>query len=128
MNLAVNIAPLAAGQVRAATSIRWAALGEAAVVVALLAGIEAEQPSKLIRNFPASLRECQPWQRDLATGGIDDLAAIMETGLAALLAVNARGTNCRAAASALWQEYIAARAALLVLLPPAGALGPLRSA
>ena len=97
-------------------------------MVALLAGVEAERPSKLIRNFPALLRDCPPWQRDLATGWIDDLAAIMEAGLAALLAVNARGTDCRVAAQALWQEYITARTALLELLPPAGTLGPLRSA
>lgn len=120
--------PLALGQVRAATSIRWAALGEAGVVVALLAGIEAEMPNKTIRNFPALLRDCQPWQCEMATGWIDDLAAIMENGLAALLAVNARGTDCRAAALALWSEYTSARAALLSLLPPAGALGPMRSA
>lgn len=98
------------------------------MVVALLAGIEAERQSRLTRDFPALLRDCQPWQRDLATRSIDDLAAIMETGLAALLAINARGTDCRAAAQALWQEYTASRSAMLALLPPIGVLGPLRSA
>jgi len=128
MNANSNTAQLAAGQLSAATSIRWAALGEAGAVVAMLAGIEAERPNRLIRNFPGLLRECPAWQRDLATGWIDDLNAIMEVGLAALLAVNARGTDCRAAAVSLWQEYLAARGALLALLPPSGALGPVRSA
>jgi len=128
MNAAFNIPAPAAGQIRSATSIRWAALCEAGVVVALLAGIEAERQSRLTRDFPALLRDCQPWQRDLATRSIDDLAAIMETGLAALLAINARGTDCRAAAQALWQEYTASRSAMLALLPPIGVLGPLRSA
>ena len=59
---------------------------------------------------------------------IDDLTAIMEVGLAVLLAVNARGTDCRAAAMALWEEYITARGVLLALSPPAGALGPIRNA
>jgi hypothetical protein len=127
-SMAANAQPLGLGQVRAATSIRWAALGEAGVVVAMLAGIEAEMPNKTMRNFPALLRDCQPWQCELATGWIEDLAAIMESGLAALLAVNARGTDCRAAALALWNEFTAARAALLSLLPPAGALGPVRTA
>ena len=119
---------LPAGQISAATSIRWAALGEAGVAVAMLAGIEAEPPNKLIRNLPGLLRDSKVWQRDLAIGAIDDLAAIMEAGLSALLAVNARGTDCRAAAFALWKEFTAARSALLVLLPPSGALGPMRSA
>jgi hypothetical protein len=118
---------LASGQIGAASSIRWAALVEAAGVVAMLAGIE-ERPNRVIRNFPALLRDSPQWQRELAAAGIDDLAAIMETGLAALLAVNARGTDCRASALALWEDYVAARGALLALLPPSGELGPMRSA
>jgi hypothetical protein len=45
----------------------------------------------------------------------------MEPGLAALLAVNARGADPRPAAEALWREFLAARAAVLALLPPAAA-------
>lgn len=58
------------------------------------------------------------WRRQSAEQGIDDLAAIMEPGLAALLAVNARGVNPAVAAMALWQEFHAARATLLALAPP----------
>ncbi len=128
MNGIVKNSQLAAGQVSAATSIRWSALGEAGVVVAMLAGIEAERPNKFIRNFPGLLRDCPGWERELAVSWIDDLTAIMEVGLAALLAVNARGTDCRAAAIALWDEFTTARSALLALTPTAGALGPMRSA
>ena len=39
-------------------------------------------------------------------------------GLAALLAVHARGINPATAALALWQEFCAARAALLPAPPP----------
>jgi hypothetical protein len=48
----------------------------------------------------------------------------MEPGLAALLAVSARGGNPAAAALALWQEFDAARAALLLLAPPPGEASP----
>ncbi len=109
-------------------SLRWAALAESGVVVCALAGIEPEFPNKHSRNFPVLLRDCDGWRREVANGGIDDLAGIMEAGIGALLAISARGQDCRAAALALWQEFIGARAALLELLPPGGELGPLRSA
>lgn len=110
------------------TSMRWAALGEAGQVVAMLAGLEAERPSKEVRNFPALIRDTEKWRRDLVDHGCADLAAVMEPGIAALLAVNARGANCKPAALALWREFVTARTALLALLPPAGEHGPRRSA
>lgn len=110
------------------TSMRWAALGEAGQVVAMLAGLEAERPSKEVRNFPALIRDAEPWRRELVDKGCADLAAVMEPGIAALLAVNARGADCRPAALALWREFATARSALLELLPPSGDLGPRRSA
>lgn len=110
------------------TSMRWAALGEAGQVVAMLAGLEAERPSKEIRNFPALVRDAEKWRRDLVDNGCADLAAVMEPGIAALLAVNARGADCKLAALALWREFVAARSAMLQLLPPSGDLGPRRSA
>lgn len=110
------------------TGLRWAALAEAGTAVAALAGIEPENPDRRVRNFPALLRECHGWRRDAAVSGIEDLSAIVEAGLAALLAINARGGDCRAAAQALWQEFSSARAALVNLLPPATELGPMRSA
>jgi hypothetical protein len=111
-----------------ATSMRWAALGDAASVVAALAGLEPERTSAEVRNFPALIRDAEAWRRERAENGVTDLAAIMEPGIAALLAVNARGADPRPAAMALWREFIAARAAILSLLPPSGALGPRRSA
>ena len=111
-----------------ATSLRWAALADAGQVVAMLAGIEPERASREIRNFPALMRDSEPWRRELAERGTADLAAIMEPGIAALMAVNARGVDCKPAALALWREFTAARSALLSLLPTSGTLGPLRSA
>jgi hypothetical protein len=108
--------------------MKWAALQEAGRAILLLAGLEPEPPNASIRNFPALLREVDHRRREVAERGIDDLAAIMEPGLAALLAVSARGADAKAPAMALWREYCAARQALMALLPQPGALGPKRTA
>jgi len=101
-----------------AMSMKWSALHEAAAVVASLAGLAPEPMRPELRNFPALMRDAGGWRRTLTEQGIEDLAAIMEPGLAALLAVHARGANPAAAALALWQEFQAARAGLLTLTPP----------
>ena len=110
------------------TGKRWGAVQEAAKIVALLAGVTDQTPDSNARNFAALVRDCDPWRREVAERSVADLAAIMEPGLATLLAVNARGNDCRAVALALWSEYTQARAALLALLPPTGAMGPRRAA
>lgn len=101
-----------------AMGMKWAALHDAAGVVAVLAGMAAEPMQPEVRNFPAIMRDVGGWRRNLAEQGIADLAAIMEPGLAALLAVQARGVSPSMAALALWQEFQAARAGLLMLVPP----------
>jgi len=112
-----------------AMGMRWAALHDAAGVVAQLAGMSPEPMKPDLRNFPAVMRDAGGWRKDLAEQGIADLAAIMEPGLAALLAVQARGVNPATAALALWQEFLAARNALLALVPPPeGTPAPLRFA
>ncbi len=111
-----------------AASRKWAALQDAAAVVATLACFEPERASAEVRNFPALIREAAKWRRDLAEQGIDDMTAMMQPGIAALLGVNARGADPRPAALALWREFVEARAALLALLPPSGTMGPPRSA
>ena len=111
-----------------ASSLKWAALQDAANVVAGLAGLELERTTPEIRNFPELIRDAATWRRELAERGIEDMAAMMEPGIAALLGVNARGADPRAAALALWREFTQARGAVLALLPPSGALGPRRSA
>jgi len=104
-----------------AMSMKWSALHDAVNVVGMLAGLAAEPTRPEIRNFPAMMRDTGGWRRDLAEQGIGDLSAVMEPGLVALLAVHARGTNPAVPALALWQEFHAARAALLALVPPQAA-------
>ena len=100
-----------------AASLRWEALVQASTVVAMLARIEPERPSPQIRNFPALIPRMEEWRRKAAENGIADLAAVMEPGIAALLALNARCADPQPAATALWQEYRAARDAIVALLP-----------
>jgi hypothetical protein len=115
------------GQAAASTmSMKWSALHEAAGVVASLAGLAAEAQRPTQRNFPALMRDIGGWRLELARQGIDDLSAIMEAGLAALLGLNARGAASFAPALALWQEFHAARAALLELVPAPDAAPPRR--
>jgi len=107
---------------------KWAALQGAANVVAGLAGLEPEQTVPEIRDFPSLIGVAEPWRRELAERGIEQMAAVMEPGIAALLGVNARGADPRAAALALWHEFEQARASVLALLPPGGASGPRHNA
>jgi len=111
-----------------ALSRKWTALQDAAEVVAALAGIEPERATPEIRNFPALMREAERWRRELAERGIEEMTAVLEPGIGALLGVNARGASPRPAALALWREFVHARTAVLALLPPSGAFGPRRSA
>ncbi len=109
-------------------SMRWSALHDAAAATAALAGVSLEPMSADARAFPVVIRDAGDWRRAHAEQGVDDLAAIMEPGLAALLAVHARGADASRPARALLEEFHAARDGLLGLMPPAGAMGPRRSA
>ncbi|GGC28123.1 hypothetical protein GCM10011371_14550 [Novosphingobium marinum] len=111
-----------------ALSMRWSALHDAAQAVAALADIEPERMTAQVRNFPAVMRDAGGWRREAAEQGIDDISAMLEPGLAALLAVHARGADTGAPAMALWKEFLAARDALIALAPPKGAHGMYRRA
>ncbi len=111
-----------------ALGMKWSALHDAAAVVAGLAGLAPETMTAEVRNFPAAMRDAGGWRRRLAEQGIEDLTAIMEPGLAALLAVRARGMDAAPPAQALWHEFRAARDGLLALIPPPPPPGQLRRA
>ena len=96
------------------TAVKWAALHDAARAVAALAGRAAADvaPSDFSTLFAAA----HGWRKALAETAVDDLAAVMEPGIAALLAVHARGVSAGAAAQALWREFVAARTAIIALV------------
>ena len=84
--------PLAAGMpagdsLPCAIGRKWAALDEAAAVVAGLAGVPLDRTG----DFAEALDATPPSRRELARQGIEDLAAMMEPGLSALLAVHGHG-------------------------------------
>ena len=105
-------------------AVKWSALNDAAGIVAQLAGLAPEQRTPDMHDLPALIGNSVDgpggWRKVLAEQGIDDLAAIMEPGIAALLAIHARGVSSEAAAQALWHEFLHARSALLALVFPAG--------
>ncbi|MFM6931622.1 MAG: hypothetical protein ACKOUT_05190 [Novosphingobium sp.] len=108
------------GQASASSmGMKWSALHDAAGIVATLAGLAPEAMTAELRNFPAVIRDAGGWQREAAEQGVEDVSAIMETGIAALLAVHARGIDAHTAALSLWHEFMTARAALLRLAPHA---------
>lgn len=106
-------APTAMGSI----AIKWAALHQAAQVVAAIAGTDDHNTGLEVRAFPAIIREVGGWQCRLAEQGIDDLTAIMEPGLCALLCALDRGADPHAAARSLWEEFITARDAVVALVP-----------
>ncbi len=106
----------------------WGAVHDAAEAVTMLACVEPEVPNAKIRAFAMLIRDLAAWQRELAGNNIEDMTAMMQPGLAALLATRARGQDASIPARALLREFYAARDAVLALLPEPGALGPRRSA
>lgn len=102
---------------------RWTAIHEASAAVAALAGRHSDAAVNEIHSFPVLIGDADEWRREEADKGISDIAAVMEAGLSALLAVNARGGDPRPAAEALWREFEDARNSVLALLPPAGKPG-----
>ncbi|MEJ5976872.1 hypothetical protein WG901_09520 [Novosphingobium sp. PS1R-30] len=97
---------------------KWIALHDAAAIVAALAGLAPEAPTAALTGFAAAIGQAPHWRRELAVQGIEDLAAIMEPGLSALIAVQAARGDAVAPAHALWLEFVAARDALLTLSLP----------
>jgi len=110
------------GSARDPAGEKWLALLDAGAAIATLAEIAPDPPigpqDEAVRRFPQALRAAGGWRRRMAENGIDDLAAIIEPGIAALLAVQARGADARPAARALWQEFEHARDTLLSLAFP----------
>ena len=70
-------------------------------------------------DLPRHLQGANEWSRRIAEQGIEDLTVIMETGISALIAVEAAGIDSRAAAQGLWDEYRIAVEALMRLVPEA---------
>lgn len=101
---------------------RWEAAHQAVEVVARLACRPSTALPAGIEDFPAAVQAAGGWRLTLAEQGIADLVAVMEAGLAGLLAIHHRGADPRVAAETLWVEFQAARSALVALAPPSATL------
>jgi len=95
---------------------QWEAVHEAAAAVGKLAQLGREELSPEIVQLPLRAAEKGGWQYETAARGIDDLAAVMQPGLRALLSLTAQGQDTTAAALTLWREFHTARAAILDLV------------
>ena len=100
------------------TGLKWTALHDAAAVVAALAGIPQQPLAVGLRDFAGAVANAPQFRRELAQQGVEDLTAIMQPGLAALIAVRSRGGDATVPAGALWQEFTASRDALLAMVRP----------
>lgn len=103
---------------------KWFALHDAAAAVGAVAGLATGPLHSDIRGFPAAIYAAGGWRQEWAEQDIDDLAAVLEAGLTAPLALQARGIKAGAPATMLWHEFIAGRDALMSLLPPSSNAAP----
>ncbi|WP_370190133.1 hypothetical protein [Qipengyuania sp.] len=94
---------------------QWEAVHEAADAIAALAQLAHEPPTADIAGLPGRSARIGGWTYEMTARGIDDLAAFMQPGLRALVALTAKGQDTTAAALTLWREFHTARAALLDL-------------
>ncbi|MFW2349636.1 hypothetical protein [Qipengyuania sp.] len=94
---------------------QWEAVHEAAGAIAALAQLAHEPPAPAIAALPQRAARIGGWTYEMTARGIDDLAAFMQPGLRALLALTAKGQDTTAAALTLWREFHTARTALLEL-------------
>ena len=96
---------------------QWAVLRNAVLAIGSLIPAAELQTMATPLDFPEELHSATGWRKVMIEQGLSDLIAMMEPGLTALLAVHAQGGNASTAAMTLWQEFAAARLALVALAP-----------
>ncbi|MBH1942990.1 hypothetical protein I5L01_01970 [Erythrobacter sp. YJ-T3-07] len=92
---------------------QWAAVEDAARVVALLAGQPAPDHDASARMLIARLTRADAGRVQASILALDELVATMRFGLDALLAAHGTSADPRPAANCLWREYERGRAATL---------------
>ena len=121
LSLATMLPPAGAADPRisepAALSVQWDAVHEAAAAVGILAQLGEEAVEDTVRNLPERAVAAGGAKLAMVTRGIDDLAAVMQPGLRALLSLTAQGQDTTSAALTLWREFHTARGAILALVP-----------
>ncbi|QKG70836.1 hypothetical protein [Erythrobacter mangrovi] len=95
---------------------QWEAVHEAAAAVGHLAQLGREVVGDEVVGLPLRAAEKGGWHYEMVARGVDDLAAIMQPGLRALLSLTAQGQDTTAAALTLWHEFHTSRSAILSLI------------
>ena len=108
-------APTARDQANLAA--QWDAVHEAAAAIGVLAQLGRPEESEAVAGLPRRAAAKGGYQYDMVLRGVDDLAAVMQPGLRALLALSASGRDTTSAALTLWREFHASRDAIIALAP-----------
>lgn len=93
----------------------WADLHRQALALTALARI-APEPDHAWEALAGLIAAAPRWRRTLAAQGIEDIVAMLDSGLAALGTLSARGQDTAVPALTLWREFHAARSAVLATL------------
>ena len=96
----------------------WALLHEAGDAIAQLAQLGREPARLAPGEFALRLGPAGQARLALAEQAMDDCAAVLHSGLTALIRATEAGRDCTAAALTLWREFDRARAGLLALTAP----------
>lgn len=99
----------------AALANQWDAVHEAAAAVGHLAQLGREHIDDEIVSLPLRAAEKGGHHFEMIARSVEDLAAIMQPGLRALLSLTAQGRDTTTAALTLWREFHASRSAILAL-------------
>ena len=102
-------------------SLQWAALHDAAAAVSALGNLQSDMAESRLPDVAALVAGAPEWKSTLLRNALEDISAIMQSGLAALLAVTATGRDPAAAAHALLVEFEFSRGAFLALVQDQGA-------
>ncbi len=101
----------------AALAAQWEAVHEAASAVGVLAQLGREEPGGDVLGLPDRAAAAGGFAYEMIARGVDDLAAVMQPGLRALLSLTAQGQDTTAAALTLWREFHTARAVVIGFAP-----------
>ena len=83
-----------------------------------VAAMSGEEPVDVeVRGLPERAVAMGGAKLEMVVRGVDDLAAVMQPGLRALLSLTAQGQDTTSAALTLWREFHNAREAILALAP-----------
>ena len=98
-------------------SKRWRELHALGQQIAMKAQLATEPFEGRFAEFPNAILDAAPWHRELAEHAMEDIDAMLQPGLTALQAIEARGTDATAPALTLWREFYNAREGLMGLAP-----------